>query len=345
LYATVNDFLVWFLLGFVKQAASVPFAYLEAWHFNSVFIIGYYVLVISIFNLNLPRIRAWLLIIIFMISNYAVYSNIWLLTHPKCTSTIIDVGQGDAIFIEFSNGKRLLIDAGPLTRRFDAGERTVVPFLKRNGISKLDYFLITHPHSDHIGGAGSVLKSLRVDTLMMASLATGNHEVKNVLEIAETRHTGTKIARVGNQIQIDPDARVYVLHPDSNHIAEKNLNNSSIVLKILYGASSILLVGDAEVVTEQRMMRRYGSFLSSNILKTGHHGSITSSSEEFLKVVHPKTALISVGNHNKFRHPSPFTIWRMKSHSIEIKRTDKLGAIVFESDGTNWLQEEWKQKQ
>jgi competence protein ComEC len=344
LYAEANDFLVWFLLGFVKVAASVPFAYIEAWHFTAVFIIGYYILIIGLFNVNLPRVRAWLLIIVLALGNYGLYSNIWSLTHPKCTVSVIDVGQGDAILIEFPNGKRMLIDAGPLSQKFDAGERTVVPFLKRNGISTLDYLLITHSHSDHIGGAGSVLKLLSVDTIMMASLATGNHEVKDVLDIAEARHTGIRLVRAGNQIQIDSNARVYVLHPDSNHTAEKNLNNSSVVLKIVYGNASIMLVGDAEVETEQRMMRRYGAFLSNDILKAGHHGSITSTSEEFLKLVRPQIALISVGYHNKFRHPSPFTLWRLKFHSVEIKRTDNLGAIVLESDGMKWIQTEWRQK-
>ena len=343
-YAAANDFLVWFLLGFVKQAASVPFAYLEAWHFTAVFVVGYYLLVICIFNLNLPRIRAWLLIIVLMLSNYVLYSDIWFLTYSKCTATVIDIGQGDAILIEFPNGKRMLIDAGPLSQKFDAGERTVVPFLKRKGISRLDYLLITHSHIDHFGGAGSVLKLLRVDTIMMASFATSNRQVKNILEIAEARHTGKKIVRLGNQIQIDPNARVYVLHPDSTHVAEENLNNSSVVLKIVYGNSSIILVGDAEVVTEHRMIPRYGVFLASDVLKAGHHGSITSTSEEFLKLVCPHIALISVGNHNKFRHPSPFTLWRLKASSIDIKRTDKLGALVLESNGTRWVQKEWRQK-
>jgi competence protein ComEC len=338
----VNDVLVWFLLGFVKQAASVPFAYVEAWHFGAVSIVGYYIFVISIFHLNLPRVRAFLIIVILVLCNYIVYSNSWQLMHPGVTTTMIDVGQGDAILIEFPNRKRLLIDAGPLTQKFDAGERTVVPFLKRDGISKLDYFIITHPHSDHIGGAGSVLRFLRVDTIMLASPATGNREVKNVLEIAESRHTGIKMALAGNQIPIDQSARVYILYPDSNHVTEKNLNNSSVVVKIVYGQSSLMLVGDAEVITEQRMMHRYGSFLSSTVLKAGHHGSITSSSEEFLKAVGPKTALISVGIHNKFRHPSPFTIWRMKSHSIDIRRTDQEGAIIMASTDTAWIHKNWR---
>jgi competence protein ComEC len=193
-----------------------------------------------------------------------------------------------------------------------------------------------------MGGAGSVLKSLHVDTIMMASLTMDNHEVNTVLEIAQAMHTGIKIVRTGDRIFIDPSARGYVLHPDSNHLAEKNLNNSSVVLKIIYGNSSILLAGDAEVPAEQRLIPRYGAFLSSNVLKTGHHGSITSTSADFLNVTRPQTALISVGYHNKFRHPSPFTIWRMTMNSIEIQRTDTSGAIVLETDGTKWIQKEWR---
>jgi competence protein ComEC len=342
LYAVVNDFLVWFLLGFVKQAASVPFAYVESLQFTTVSLIGYYILVISLFHLNVPRVRTWLLISAIALGNYALYSNILSLIDLKCTATVIDVGQGDAIVIKFPNGKRMLIDTGPFTQNFDAGERTVVPFLKRNGISHLEYVLITHPHSDHIGGARAILRSLRIDTLVMASLTAGGREVSEVLEFARSNHTEIKIIHGGNQIQADPNVRVYVLNPDTIHGTEKNLNNSSLVLKILYGTSSILLVGDAEAPAEKKMVSRYGPFLASNILKAGHHGSITSTGEEFLHAMHPTTALISVGYHNKFRHPSPFTLWRMKFHSIEIKRTDKSGAIIFQSDGTTWIPKEWR---
>jgi competence protein ComEC len=176
----------------------------------------------------------------------------------------------------------------------------------------------------------------------MASLPTNNRQENTVREIAHMRHTGIRIVQAGNQILLDSNARVYVLHPDPGHPADKNLNNSSIVLKIVYGNASIMLVGDAEAATEQRLIPRYGAFLRSDILKAGHHGSITSTGEEFLKNVRPRTALISVGIHNKFHHPSPFTVRRMKVQSIDTKRTDTSGAIVLETDGTIWIEKEWR---
>ena len=342
LYAATNDLLVWFLLGFVKQAASVPFAYLEAFHFNVIVVACYYAVVFALFNMTLPRIRVWTIILFLALGNYTLFGNLWSRMHAKLTVTVIDVGQGDAILMEFPSGKHLLVDSGPISQRFNSGEKIVVPLLKRMGISKIDYFVITHPHSDHIGGAESVIKSLRVDSLFMGSLDSTNREVRNLLECAETRNVGLKEIHAGSQIFIDPNVRIYALHPAQSMSGEKNLNNSSVVLKILYGNASILTVGDAEIPAEQSMIKRYGEFLSSTVLKAGHHGSITSSSEEFLNIVHPQKALISVGNHNKFRNPSSFTIKRLMVHAVKIERTDKSGAIIIESDGKQWVQKVWR---
>jgi competence protein ComEC len=342
LYAAVNDFLVWFLLGFVKQAASVPFAYLEAFHFNVIVAVGYYSVVFALFNMTLSRIRVWTIILFLAIGNYALFVNLWSRMHARLTVTVIDVGQGDAILMEFPNGKHVLVDSGPISQRFNSGEKIVVPLLKRMGISKIDYLVITHPHSDHIGGAKSVVKSLRVDSLFMGSFDSTNQEVRNLLKCAQTRNVGLKEIYTGSQIFIDQNVRVYALHPAQSMSAEKNLNNSSVVLKILYGNESILTVGDAEIPAEQTMIKRYGKMLSSTVLKVGHHGSITSSGEEFLQAVHPAMALISVGNHNRFRDPSHFTLQRFKAHSIAINRTDKSGAIIIESDGNQWMQRVWR---
>jgi len=342
LYAAANDFLVWFLLEFVKQAASVPFASIETWNFPALSAIGYFILLFCTFNVNIPRIRVWTFIFFLVAGNIFIYEYIWNSFPAKLVATVIDIGQGDAVLLEFPNGKRMLVDTGPSSQQFDAGVRTILPLLKHKGIGKLDYLLITHPHSDHIGGALSIIKSIKVDTLVMAELYSENRLVRDVMQIARERNVGMKAAFAGSRIQIDTNARVYLLWPAKDKCTGMNANNSSVVLKVHYGKSSLLLAGDAENDAEQNMIRRYNAFLSSGILKVGHHGSITSAGEEFLNIVHPQKAIISVGNHNQFRHPSPFTINRLMSHAVEIERTDKSGAIIFDNDGSRWQQRKWK---
>jgi competence protein ComEC len=342
LYASANDFMIWFLLGFVKQSANVPYAYLEIGQLNVTAILGYYLILIGLFYINLARVRVWLIIMALMFCNYLIYSAIWNKNHPDLAVTMLDIGQGDAILTEFPNGNKLLIDTGPASPSFDAGEKIVIPFLKRYGITEITYLLITHPHSDHLGGAKSIIKSIQVDTLLMAHFSKDNSQFNELLRVALARKTAIKNVGCGDQIQIDENARVYVLFPSMTISNERNANNSSVVLKIIYGISSILLEGDAEIPVENKMVSRYDEFLSSNILKAGHHGSITSTSEEFLNNVHPQIVLISVGNQNKFRHPSPSTINRLAAHSVKIERTDKSGAVIYQTDGSRWTKRDWK---
>ena len=342
LYDASNDFLIWFLLGFVKRAASVSFAYVETWHVSSFLVIGYYAAVLGIFNMYRVRVRAWILILFLVVGNIVLFLDVWTRAHTKLTATMIDVGQGDAILLECPNGKRILVDTGPWSMRFDAGERTIVPFLKRQGNIKVDYLLITHSHSDHLGGARSILQTTRVDTLVINYSDSDNRQVKEILQVAREKNVGLKMMYEGDQIPIDPNVRMYIMNPRENRIAEKNLNNTSIVLKVVFGDASMLLVGDAEAEVEHKLILKYKDLLSSDVLKVGHHGSLSSTSEEFLNTVHPQKALISVGNHNKFRHPSPLTLRRLTAHSIGIERTDKIGAIVLESDGKQWTQKVWR---
>jgi competence protein ComEC len=342
LYAAANDFLVWFLLGFVKQAASVPFAYIETWNVSPAAAIAYYVVVLGVFNLRRPHILAWMTILLLALGNGLLYTEIWSAAHPRLIATAVDVGQGDAILLEFPNARRILIDAGPSSQRFNAGEQTVVPFLKRKGITKLDCLVITHPHSDHIGGAGAVLRSTKVDTVFVTSQSVADGLTRHVLELARMNGVQVKTLGRGNQIQIDSGARLYVLSPDLDKAKMDNWNNTSLVLKVVYGESSILLVGDAEFPVEQTMIARYGRFLACDALKAGHHGSASSTGEDFINTVRPRTAVISVGTHNAFGHPSPRTLKMLARHSIEVLRTDKSGAIVLESDGRRWERREWR---
>jgi len=121
-----------------------------------------------------------------------------------------------------------------------------------------------------------------------------------------------------------------------------NLNNESLVLKICYGKTSLLLSGDAEREAEGVMSRQYRSFLKSDVLKVGHHGSKTSSSDIYLHYVQPQFAIISVGEKNKFKHPSPATVERLQNMGASVLRTDRLGAVVMESDGERWSVVDWR---
>ena len=141
--------------------------------------------------------------------------------------------------------------------------------------------------------------------------------------------------------------RFYILYPDDlaltpGHGHRINLNNQSVVVKIVYGTTSVLLAGDAEEDVERQLIRRYGGFLESDVLKAGHHGSSTSSSMEFLEEVRPRFALVSVGFQNKFQHPSPEVLCRYTEMGSRYFRTDEGGAVVLQSDGTRWEVVGWR---
>jgi competence protein ComEC len=197
-------------------------------------------------------------IIILMICNYLIYDSVFLNANRQLTVTIIDVGQGDALLIEFPGGRKMLVDAGPSSQRYDAGERVLVPFLKRKGITHLDYMLITHPHSDHLGGGQSILNSISIDTLLLNYRVHDNNMVNKVLTAAADKKIGIRSILQGDRVHIDPNARIYVLHPDKNDLSARNRNNSSVILKVLYGEASILLAGDAEIIVEEKIIPRYG---------------------------------------------------------------------------------------
>lgn len=149
---------------------------------------------------------------------------------------------------------------------------------------------------------------------------------------------------MGDTILISENTRVYILHPfgQFDSTDTKDLNNQSIVTKITYGRTSLLLTGDAEIKSETEIVSRYGDFLQADILKIGHHGSKTSTGESFLENINPEQAVISVGYLNKFNHPSGEVLERLRDQGINIYRTDLSGAVVFESDGYEWKQVEWR---
>ncbi len=256
----------------------------------------------------------------------------------------MDVGQGDACLVQLPCAN-VLIDAGDRSRWRDYGIRSVLPVCRYYGVKHLRYAIATHSHSDHYGGFISVLQNLDVDTLVLSPYPDSSSAYLGLKRLAKRLHIPIRFVQRGKTLNVGEEARAYVLSPISQFEKlrvhnGKEINNSSLVIRLQYGQSSFLLTGDAQREAEAVMIR-YGNFLQSNLIKVGHHGSSTSSTDEFLRFVQPKFAIVSVGKRNKFHHPSIQTINRFKASGISVLRTDKLGAIVFESDGSkirliNW---------
>ncbi len=238
----------------------------------------------------------------------------------------IDVGQGDSILIS-GGGENVLIDAG----ENDHGS-TVLAYLAENGVEKLDLAVGTHPHSDHIGGMDTVLEGIKVDQLVMPdvpeSIVPTTRTYLSVLDAAD--ETGTELAYSypGDSYSLC-GGTFTVLGPVEDY---KDLNNESLVIRFDYGNTSFLFTGDQEAAAEKDLLAS-GAKLSADVLKVGHHGSRTSTSEEFLSAVSPEIAVIECGSGNDYGHPHTEITDRLDESGITVYRTDLSGNIVISSDG------------
>ncbi len=250
--------------------------------------------------------------------------------------TFIDVGQGDSIFIRTPNGRTLLIDGGgtPSWKEsdYDPGAAVVVPFLKKNGVSKLDCVVATHADGDHIGGLPAVLRAIPVGIVYENGFEGDSPEYRNLHLAINSKRIASSVLRQGMTLNLDPSVTFYVLSPPKDYYFEDS-NNNAIVIRMVYGEVSFLFTGDIEFEGEYSLIKKYGDGLQSMILKVGHHGSATSTSDEFLAWVSPEVAVIQVGKYNGFGHPYPGTLAKFDDAGIEVLRTDKSGSIRIDTDG------------
>ncbi|MCL2199504.1 MAG: MBL fold metallo-hydrolase [Defluviitaleaceae bacterium] len=238
--------------------------------------------------------------------------------------TFIDVGQGDSILVRDGN-HAVLIDAGEHRAR-----QAVIDYLNEAGITFIDYVVATHPHSDHIGGLVTVLRDFDVGYVLMPDATNDTETFLNFLDAIENNDISTRFPSPGDRVQAGIIDMV-VKGPEPGHHA--NLNNASIVLRMQHGQTSFLFTGDAEVAAENWLVETWGTSLQSNVLKVGHHGSRTSTTESFLRTVNPAAAVIQSGEGNRHGHPHQEVVDRLEAHGVTIYRNDQLGTIRMITNG------------
>jgi len=272
----------------------------------------------------------YLVLGIFLAGNILIWSTVARADqHGMLTVAFLDIGQGDAIYIEAPNGNQMIIDGGPSSGALLRALGQVMPFWDRS----IDVVLATHPDQDHVGGLPALLGRMRVDTVVTTENVsdTGAYAAfeKAILENNPAR----VLARRGERIILDEGVVLEILFPAQSTFGWET-NSASIVARLSYGDESFLFTGDSPQSIEKYLVAKDGKALHANVLKLGHHGSRTSSSQIFLSAVNPDYAIISAGLNNKYGHPHKEVIDLLTQFDTPSLTTAELGTIVFKTDGT-----------
>ncbi len=283
---------------------------------------------------NSPR-RPWLIAarVAFVSTVFVTttFRDVISLDDCRClTVHFLDVGQGDAAALRTPNGRWIVIDGGPRTPERDAGRRVVVPFLRGQGVGRVAVLVATHGDADHLGGLPAVVEAFDPELVLEPGEPLGRPLYLEFLAGVEASGAQWHPARAGDRVEVD-GVVLEVLSPDSLWLRlPLDVNEHGVVLRVRYGTVRLLFQADAGLPVESRLVGTVGRV---DLLKVGHHGSRSATSDEWLDELEPRTAVISVGRHNNYGHPAPDVLARLARHGVTVFRTDQSGTITFSTDG------------
>ena len=269
--------------------------------------------------------------------NVAVWS--YALRSHDLEIVFLDVGQGDAAFVRFPNGKTMVVDGGERNAYFDCGEQVLLPFLRYMGVRRVDVVVASHPHNDHIGGLVALLEQMEVGHFLDSGQGYDSWTAQRLRELIAERGVHYRRIAAGDSLAGLGGVAGLVLHPTADFVDADGdtpfgLNSGSVVFSLQHGAVRVLFTGDVEQETDPVILA-WGARLQAQLLKVAHHGSRTSSQPLFIEAVAPAVAVMSLGEGNKFKHPAPEIVARYATHGARVLRTDHTGAVQVRIDSTN----------
>ncbi len=340
--------LTWVFLKAAEGLAKVPGGVLNLVSFPWWVAGGYYMLLFSGPHMRMGRFpgavevrRARILLRLMVILAFLIWLPIVAcfvapyFTRPEARPggelqmTTLDVGQGDSILLEMPNGRAILVDAGPPNRG-----RNILGYLRAEGVTELDALVLTHSDADHIGSAVELLNGVAVKSVYVGS-DRGETQLQRELDAAIVKQgVPVRPVRRGDRLQADPAVEIEVLNPEEGSRDGSDANEQSVVLLVEYGEKKFLLTGDADTDAEREMIEAYGPrALDVDVLKIGHHGSQSSSSQPFLDALTPEVALISVAAKNRYNHPHPSIVERLRQEGATVYSTAQQGVLEVRTDG------------
>ncbi len=343
----VGEFLhavIQILFFIVHQAANLPLAYIQLTKVSVSEILLYLLLLglafgwykSSFAQLRKPAVA------------FAAILFFWIMLPQDSPPELmmLDVGQGDASMVRTASGKILLFDAGPSYSNMDSGEDVILPALQYWGSLHIDKLFISHPHADHFGGLFSLTHLVSIDTVYLPDVKTHYHLQDSLLSRLQKNRIPFRFVEAGCKIRVDDFTRIYIYSPFSPDLkpastSGSSINNTSLVFLLKMKKNGIVFTGDAERVIENKLTG-WADMLKADVLKVAHHGSSSSSSEAFLNLVSPQFALISVGRNNKYGHPSPSTINRLRGLGYHVDRTDRDNAVIMRLVNQKWRIVNWR---